>query len=50
MRNRYSIIQKAIGWALRDYARHAHDAVRIFTHKEKERVAPLLFREVNKYL
>lgn len=43
-------IQKAIGWALRDYARHAPDAVRIFTHKEKERLAPLSFREANKHL
>lgn len=43
-------IQKAIGWALRDYARHAPDTVRIFTHKEKERLAPLSFREANKHL
>jgi 3-methyladenine DNA glycosylase AlkD len=43
-------IQKAIGWALRDYARHAPDAVRLFTHKEKERLAPLSFREANKHL
>jgi 3-methyladenine DNA glycosylase AlkD len=43
-------IQKAIGWALRDYARHSPDAVRIFTHKEKERLAPLSFREANKHL
>ncbi|MRW91930.1 DNA alkylation repair protein [Duganella sp. FT80W] len=43
-------IQKAIGWALRDYARHAPDAVRIFTHKQKERLAPLSFREANKHL
>jgi 3-methyladenine DNA glycosylase AlkD len=28
-------IQKAIGWALRDYARHAPDAVRLFTRKKK---------------
>ncbi|WP_373986826.1 DNA alkylation repair protein [Duganella sp. BuS-21] len=43
-------IQKAIGWALRDYARHAPDAVRLFTRKEKERLAPLSFREANKHL
>ncbi|MRW84697.1 DNA alkylation repair protein [Pseudoduganella sp. FT26W] len=43
-------IQKAIGWALRDYARHAPDAVRSFTHKEKERLAPLSFREANKHI
>lgn len=43
-------IQKAIGWALRDYARHAPETVRLFTHKEKERLAPLSFREANKHL
>jgi 3-methyladenine DNA glycosylase AlkD len=43
-------IQKAIGWALRDYARHAPNEVRIFTHKQKERLAPLSFREANKHL
>ncbi|WP_343732566.1 DNA alkylation repair protein [Duganella sp.] len=43
-------IQKAIGWALRDYARHAPEAVRLFTLKEKERLAPLSFREANKHL
>jgi 3-methyladenine DNA glycosylase AlkD len=43
-------IQKAIGWALRDYARHDPEAVRLFTHKEKERLAPLSFREANKHL
>jgi hypothetical protein len=40
-------IQKAIGWALRDYARHAPDAVRLFTQKEKEQLAPLSFRETS---
>ncbi|WP_229256950.1 DNA alkylation repair protein [Duganella lactea] len=43
-------IQKAIGWALRDYARYAPDAVRIFTREQKERLAPLSFREANKHL
>lgn len=43
-------IQKAIGWALRDYACHDPEAIRIFTHKEKERLAPLSFREANKHL
>jgi 3-methyladenine DNA glycosylase AlkD len=43
-------IQKAIGWALRDYARHAPDAVRAFTQQQKERLAPLSFREANKHL
>jgi len=43
-------IQKAIGWALRDYARCAPDAVRAFTLKEKARLAALTFREANKHL
>ncbi|NYE60235.1 3-methyladenine DNA glycosylase AlkD [Duganella sp. 1224] len=43
-------IQKAIGWALRDYARHDPEAIRLFTQKEKERLAPLSFREANKHL
>nr|WP_315259365.1 DNA alkylation repair protein [uncultured Duganella sp.] len=43
-------IQKAIGWALRDYARHAPEAIKTFTQKEKERLAPLSFREANKHL
>ena len=42
-------IQKAIGWALRDYARHDAQAVREFTLKEKSRLAPLSFREANKH-
>jgi len=42
-------IQKAIGWALRDYARHDARAVREFTLKEKSRLAPLSFREANKH-
>jgi 3-methyladenine DNA glycosylase AlkD len=43
-------IQKAIGWALRDYARHAPDAVRAFTASHKNRLAPLSYREANKHL
>ncbi|SHM64682.1 3-methyladenine DNA glycosylase AlkD [Duganella sacchari] len=43
-------IQKAIGWSLRDYARHAPDAVRAFTLREQARLAPLSFREANKHL
>ena len=43
-------IQKAIGWSLRDYARHAPDAVRAFTLKEQARLAPLSFREANKHI
>jgi 3-methyladenine DNA glycosylase AlkD len=41
-------IQKAIGWALRDYARHAPDDVRKFT--AQHRLAPLSYREANKHL
>ena len=43
-------IQKAIGWALRDYARHNPEAVRAFTSKEKSRLAALTYREANKHL
>lgn len=43
-------IQKAIGWALRDYARHAPDAVRDFTATHRDRLAPLSYREANKHL
>jgi len=43
-------IQKAIGWALRDYARHDPDAVRAFASKEKHRLSALSYREANKHL
>lgn len=43
-------IQKAIGWALRDYARQAPDAVRAFTAHHKNRLAPHSYREANKHL
>jgi 3-methyladenine DNA glycosylase AlkD len=43
-------IQKAIGWALRDYARHAPDEVRAFTQQHKSQLAALSFREANKHL
>lgn len=43
-------IQKAIGWALRDYARHAPEDVRAFTQQHKGILAPLSFREANKHL
>ncbi len=43
-------IQKAIGWALRDYARHAPQQVRAFTELHKNRLAPLSYREANKHL
>jgi 3-methyladenine DNA glycosylase AlkD len=43
-------IQKAIGWALRDYARDAPDAVREFTARHRNILAPLSYREANKHL
>jgi 3-methyladenine DNA glycosylase AlkD len=43
-------IQKAIGWALRDYARHAPEAAREFTSRHRNILAPLSFREANKHL
>ncbi|MBA5604061.1 DNA alkylation repair protein [Duganella sp. FT3S] len=43
-------IQKAIGWALRDYARHDPDAVAAFLRAEKNHLAPLSYREANKHL
>jgi 3-methyladenine DNA glycosylase AlkD len=42
-------IQKAIGWALRDYARHDAQTVRTFTLEQKHRLSPLTFREGNKH-
>lgn len=42
-------IQKAIGWALRDYARHNPLAVRTFTVTEQARLSPLSYREANKH-
>lgn len=43
-------IQKAIGWALRDYARHAPDNVLAFIIENKSKLAPLSFREAGKHL
>ena len=42
-------IQKAIGWALRDYARHDPQAVREFTVAKKATLSPLSYREANKH-
>lgn len=42
-------IQKAIGWALRDYAWHDPDAVREFL-KASARLPALSYREANKHL
>ena len=43
-------IQKAIGWALRDYARHAPDAILEFTARNRALLSPLSYREANKHL
>lgn len=43
-------IQKAIGWALRDYAHHDADAVRAFLETSGGRLAPLSYREAAKHL
>ncbi|WP_142150119.1 DNA alkylation repair protein [Streptomyces sp. SLBN-31] len=41
-------IRKAIGWALREYARTDPDAVRAFVARERGRFAPLTLREALK--
>ncbi|MBJ7308757.1 DNA alkylation repair protein [Rugamonas sp. CCM 8940] len=43
-------IQKAIGWALRDYAHHNPAAVRSFLQAESYRLPALSYREANKHL
>ncbi len=43
-------IRKAIGWALRDYARHAPDAVRAFVAAQGDRLSGLSRREALKRL
>ena len=43
-------IRKAIGWALRDYARHAPEEVRGFLAANRQRLSPLTVREAAKHL
>jgi 3-methyladenine DNA glycosylase AlkD len=43
-------IRKAIGWALREYAYTAPDAVRAFLDREHDRLSPLSVREAAKHL
>jgi len=43
-------IRKAIGWALREYARTAPDAVREFLAANAEALSPLSIREASKHL
>lgn len=48
--SREFFINKAIGWALRDYARTNEDWVVNFLRKYKGKLAPLSWREANKHL
>ena len=43
-------IRKAIGWALRDYARTAPDAVGRFVTDHREELSGLSYREATKHL
>ena len=43
-------IQKAVGWALRDYAHHDPEAVRGFLAAARGRLAALSYREAGKHL
>ena len=43
-------IRKAIGWALRDYARTAPEAVRAFLHAHASSLSALTVREAGKHL
>lgn len=42
-------IQKAIGWALRDHARHDAGSVHAFTDRHRDRLSALSYREANKH-
>lgn len=42
-------IRKAIGWALRDYARHAPEAVTAFANAHRQLLSPLSRREALKH-
>ncbi len=42
-------IRKAIGWALRDYARHDPKAVRAYLEEARERLSGLTYREAGKH-
>ncbi len=43
-------IRKAVGWALRDYARHAPKEVRVFIREQKSMLSPLTVREAGKHI
>ncbi|MDN2696500.1 DNA alkylation repair protein [Janthinobacterium sp. SUN073] len=42
-------IRKAIGWALRDYARHAPEAVTAFANAHRQQLSTLSYREALKH-
>lgn len=42
-------IRKAIGWALRDYARHSPTEVLAFATEHRQRLSPLSYREALKH-
>jgi 3-methyladenine DNA glycosylase AlkD len=48
--DREFFIRKAIGWALRDYARHDPDWVRSWVDRHVDRLSPLSYREATKHL
>ncbi len=48
--DREFFIRKAIGWALRQYARTDPDAVRVFVDRHIEELSPLSVREATKHL
>ena len=50
MSEREFFIRKAIGWALRQYARTSPDAVLAFCEANRERMSGLTFREATKHL
>jgi 3-methyladenine DNA glycosylase AlkD len=43
-------VRKAIGWALRQYARTDPDAVRAYVARERDRLSPLSVREATRHL
>lgn len=43
-------LQKAVGWALRDYARHDPEAVRMFLRRAGGRLSALSVREAGRWL
>jgi 3-methyladenine DNA glycosylase AlkD len=43
-------IRKAIGWALREYAKTAPEAVDAFLHAHRDTLSPLSLREASKHL